>query len=77
MRLITVQSHLSFLGVWTGWNSPVHPCLPHMLPIALCAIMRFAKHLAVLDICGATLAPGGHVVSIHLGKFPEAGAIIP
>ncbi|MCQ2121372.1 MAG: hypothetical protein MJY78_06055 [Fibrobacter sp.] len=33
--------------------------------------MRFAKHFAISGVDGAALAPGSHVISVHLGEFPD------
>lgn len=37
--------------------------------------MRLAEHLAVLYRGLAAFAPGGHVVGIHFGQFPDAGLV--
>ena len=42
--------------------------LPWQLPIPHCAIVGFAKHLAVFEGCCAAFAPGCYVVGIHIGK---------
>ena len=37
--------------------------------------MRLAEHFAVGAVGGAALAPGGHVVGIHVGEFPDFGLV--
>lgn len=45
------------------------------LPIPFHPIMRFAEHLAVLDVGGTAFAPGGDMVGIHFGLLLDAGGV--
>ena len=40
--------------------------IPVFLSIPFRSIMSLAKHLAILDICRATLTPSGYMVGIHV-----------
>ena len=33
--------------------------------------MRLAEHFAVGAVGGSALAPGGHMVGVHIGKLPD------
>ena len=41
------------------------------LLVSLAPVMMFTEHLAVADVGCSAIAPGSHVVSIHLFKFPD------
>jgi hypothetical protein len=43
---------------------------PAVLSIPFRTVMRLAKHLAVLLICRAALAPCRNVIGVHLVQFP-------
>ena len=41
-------------------------------PIPLRPVVRFAKHLAVFDVCCAAFGPCRDMVGVHLVEFPDA-----
>ena len=45
------------------------------LPIAFCAVVRLAQHLAVFNICPAAFAPRSHMVGIHVFEIPNFGFV--
>lgn len=49
--------------------------VPALLTIPLGAVVRLAEHLAVVNIGSAALAPGGHMVGVHVLKVPDSGVI--
>lgn len=55
-------------------DGETEPCFG--LLIALCSIVGFAKHLAVIDGCCASSAPSCDMVCVHLFQFIYTSPIV-